>query len=316
MRLAQLVLNDALQKNVLLGKYTAARLGGAADWLYIAKSDESELIRVVQAAWADGLPVRVIGGGANILVADSGVRGLVVINRIAEIVPHPPTPSPSQAGREGEKALSVTAGTSLTALSRKCQSMGLRGFEWAVAVPGTLGGAVINNAGAHGGDTAACVIDVRVLEPDGVREYTRADLDYAYRHSTLKSRADRQFVVLGATLHFEPDDPDAIQARMDEYNAYRKRTQPAGASLGSVFKNPPGDSAGRLIELAGLKGLRVGSATVSEKHANFIVNDDATGSADDYHQLVRRVQAEVLARFGVQLEAEIEFIGDFEGRRV
>ncbi len=338
MRLTQLGLSDALQKNVLLGKYTAARLGGAADWLYIAKSDESELIRVVQAAWADGLPVRVIGGGANILVADSGVRGLVVINRIAEIAPHPPTPSPTRGEGEntgvrnfsihpiqptpsltrgeGENALSVAAGTSLTSLSRKCQSMGLRGFEWAVAVPGTLGGAVINNAGAHGGDTAACVIDVRVLEPDGVRDYTHADLQYAYRHSTLKSRADRQFVVLGATLRFEPDDPDAIQARMDEYNAYRKRTQPAGASLGSVFKNPPGDSAGRLIESAGLKGLRVGSAAVSEKHANFIVNDDAAGSADDYHQLVRRVQAEVLARFGVQLEAEIEFIGDFEGRRV
>ncbi len=317
MSLSELALGDALQKDAPLGKYTAARLGGAADWLYIAKSDESELCRVVQAAWSDGLPVRVIGGGANILVADSGVRGLVVINRLSEITPHPPPPSqPSAASRtrgEGESGLYVTAGTSLTAISRKCQSLSLKGFEWAVAVPGTLGGAVINNAGAHGGDTAACVVDVRVLEPDGVRVYAHVDLEYDYRHSALKSRADRRFVVLSATLRFESDDPAAIQARMDEYNAYRKRTQPVGASLGSVFKNPLGDYAGRLIESAGLKGLRVGSAAVSDKHANFIVNDDAAGSAGDYHRLVRQVQAEVLARFGVQLETEIEFIGEFEG---
>ena len=298
MTLETLGLGDALQKDAPLGKYTAARLGGVADWLYIAKTDESELMTVIQAAWSDGLPVRVIGGGANVLVADSGVRGLVIINRISEIVHHP-------------AYISVTAGTSLTALSRKCQSLGLKGFEWAVAVPGTVGGAVINNAGAHGGDTAACVVDVRVLESDGVRVYTDTDLAYDYRHSALKSRPDRRFVVLSANLRFETDDSAAIQARMDEYNAYRKRTQPAGASLGSVFKNPPDDYAGRLIESAGLKGLRVGSAAVSDKHANFIVNDDAAGSADDYHRLVRRVQAEVLARFGIQLETEIEFIGEF-----
>lgn len=298
-RLAALGLGEGLTPRAPLGKYTAARLGGAADWLYIAKQDESELIAVAQAAWADGLPVRVIGGGANILVADAGVRGLVIINRLADIAQTSPD------------TLMVTAGTALTALSRKCQSLGLTGFEWAVAVPGTLGGALVNNAGAHGGDTAGCVVDVRVLEPDGVRVYTHADLAYAYRHSALKARPDRRFVVLSATLRFRPDDPAAIQARMDEYNAYRKRTQPAGASLGSVFKNPPDDYAGRLIEAAGLKGVRVGSAAVSQKHANFIVNDDAGGSAEDYHRLVRHVQSTVLAQFGVQLETEIEFIGEF-----
>lgn len=320
--LADLELGEALQPNALLGKYTAARLGGVADWLYIAKRDESELIKVVQTAWEEGLPVRVIGGGANILVADSGVRGLVVIQRISEIVPQPLNPPLPQSGEgdfieenshASEGLLTVTAGTSLTTLCRKCQSLGLSGFEWAVAVPGTVGGAIINNAGAHGGDTASCVVEVRVLEPDGVQVYTHADLDYDYRHSALKARAGRRFVVLSATLRFKPDAPDAILERMEEYNAYRKRTQPAGASLGSVFKNPTGDYAGRLIEAAGLKGLRVGSAAVSEKHANFIVNDDANGSADDYHRLVRQVQTEVFARFGVQLETEIEFIGEFKG---
>lgn len=295
-----LLLGDTLQPDAPVGRYTAARLGGAAEWLYVARHDEDELIKVIRAAWAADLPVRVIGGGANILVADSGVRGLLVVNRVVglDVLPDGLT-------------LSVAAGTSLTQLCRRCQALGLAGFEWAVAVPGTVGGAVVNNAGAHGGDTAASVVEVRVLEADGVVTYAHADLDYAYRHSALKSRPDRRFVVLSALMRFTPGDPAEIQARMDEYNAHRKRTQPGGASLGSVFKNPPGDFAGRLIEAAGLKGLRVGSAMVSDKHANFIVNDDASGSADDYYRLVRQVQAAVLAHSGVTLETEIEFIGEF-----
>jgi UDP-N-acetylmuramate dehydrogenase len=295
-----LALGEALASDAPLGKYTAARLGGNADWLYVAKHDEAELIAVVRAAWAADLPVRVIGGGANILVSDAGVRGLVVVNRHADITPTSPTD------------LHVSAGTMLTQVCRRCQALGLAGFEWAVAVPGTLGGAVVNNAGAHGTDTAAAVQAVRVLERDGVHTLPHAALGYAYRHSALKARPDRRFVVLSAALRLTPDDPALIQARMDEHNAYRKRTQPGGASLGSVFKNPPNDYAGRLIEAAGLKGLRVGSAMVSDKHANFIVNDDAAGSAGDYYRLVRAVQREVAARFGVQLETEIEFIGAFE----
>lgn len=290
-----------VEQDAPLGKYTAARLGGPAQWLYVARHDEDELIQVVQTAWRAGLPVRVLGGGANVLVADAGVRGLVIINRQAGIEP---TPNPN--------VLAVRAGTSLTQVCRRCQALGLRGFEWAVAVPGTVGGAIVNNAGAHGGDMAGCVVEARVLHPDGLQTYPHAALDYAYRHSALKARPDRAFVVLSALLRFQPDDPTAIQARMDEYNAYRKRTQPSGASLGSVFKNPAGDYAGRLIEAAGLKGLRIGSAQVSERHANFIVNDDAAGSADDYHRLVREVQRIVHERFGVLLETEIEFIG-FEG---
>ncbi|MBK8138671.1 MAG: UDP-N-acetylmuramate dehydrogenase [Chloroflexi bacterium] len=292
-------LGDRLQRDVPLAKFTAARLGGPADWLYMARSDTDELTAVVRAAWAAGLPVRVIGGGANVLVSDLGVRGLVVINKITRVE------------AVGEGLLQVSAGTPLTYLCRECAARGLRGFEWAVAVPGTLGGAAINNAGAHGGAMRDTVVSATVVEPESAREWSAADLAYDYRHSALKSRADRRYLLTGALLRFDSDDPAAISARMDEYNAYRKRTQPPGASLGSVFKNPPGDYAGRLIEAAGLKGFRIGSAQVSPIHANFFLNEGGSANAADYYALVRHVQAAVLAHSGISLEPEIEFVGAF-----
>lgn len=292
-------LGDRLTRDMPLARFTAARLGGPADWLYIARNDADELVAVVRAAWADDVPVRVIGGGANVLVSDAGFRGLIVINKIARI------------DAAGENLLRVSAGTPLTHLARECVARGLRGFEWAVAVPGTVGGAVINNAGAHGGAMTDTVVEITVVEPDREHVWLQADLDYGYRHSTLKSRPDRKYLVKDALLRFTPDDPAAISARMDEYNAYRKRTQPPGASLGSVFKNPSGDYAGRLIEAAGLKGHRIGSAQVSPVHANFFLNDGGTANAADYYALVRFVQQTVAALSGVMLEPEIEFIGAF-----
>lgn len=309
-------LGDRLLQNEPLARFTAARLGGAADWVYIARNTNDdpgaateELVEVVTTAWNEGLDVRVIGGGANVLVADDGFRGLVVVNHIDNI----------QAGdwHEGRN-LSATGGTSLTHLARKCASLGLSGMEWAVAVPGTVGGAIVNNAGAHGGCIANSVADVVVLEADGVNNrpgvqlYTRDDLLYDYRSSILKSRMDRRFLVLLATFVFIPDDPALIQTRMNEYNSYRKRTQPPGASLGSVFKNPPDDFAGRLIEAAGLKGARRGAVQVSDVHANFFVNVDGAGRASDYYALIRHVQHIVADEQGVNLEPEIEFIGTFE----
>ena len=292
-------LEDRLTRDVSLARFTAARLGGPADWLYIARTDPDELVTVVRAAWAEGLPVRVIGGGANVLVSDSGFRGLIVVNKIARIE------------TAGEHLLRVSAGTPLTHLSRECAARGLRGFEWAVAVPGTIGGAVINNAGAHGGAMTDTVVEATVVEPDSERIWTHADLAYDYRHSALKARPDRRYLVTDTLLRFTADDPAAINARMEEYNAYRKRTQPPGASLGSVFKNPPGDHAGRLIEAAGLKGHRIGSAQVSPVHANFFLNQGGTANASDYYALVRHVQQTVAAQSGVMMEPEIEFIGAF-----
>lgn len=298
--LAQLQL-DNLQQDAPLAKYTAARLGGNADWLYIAKESNQQLVDVVQSAWDDGLPVRVLGGGANVLVSDKGVRGLVVINRVTEI----------QFGEWHEgRTVSATGGTGLLRLARECAAKGYAGFEWAVGVPGTVGGAIVNNAGAHGDDMAASVADVVVYEAEkGAQLYTNSDLQYTYRHSALKVREDKRFVVLLSTLKLPKDDPDAIKARMAAFNAYRKRTQPPGATLGSIFKNPPNDYAGRLIEASGLKGYRIGGVMVSDVHANFIVNNDAT--ATEYYDLIRHVQHTVKAEQGVELELEIELVGDW-----
>lgn len=296
-------LGDRLLQNEPLARYTAARLGGAADWLYIAKDSSDELVQVVMTAWGAGLPVRVLGGGANVLISERGVRGLVVINHVSDIL--------FGDWHEGRN-ISVTGGTGLTVLARKCQSKGLSGLEWAVSVPGTVGGAIVNNAGAHGGTMADAVCDVVVLEADrGPQLYTVADLNYAYRHSSLKVREDRRFVVLLATLALKPDDPDKIEARMQEFTAYRKQTQPPGASLGSIFKNPPGDYAGRLIEAAGLKGFKIGNVEVSPIHANFFVNV-GEANATDYYRLIQHVQNAVKQHSAVDLELEIELVGEWD----
>lgn len=293
---------DGLEQNATLAKYTAARLGGSADWLYVARNTIEELVTVVRAAWADGLPVRVIGGGANILISDKGVRGLVVVNHITDIQ--------FEDWHDG-RTVSATAGTGLLRLARECANHGIAGMEWAVGVPGTVGGAIVNNAGAHGGAMADSVADVVVLEADRpVQLYTKAELQYDYRHSILKSRTDRRFVVLLATLILPHDDPEAIRERMEGFNAYRKRTQPAGASLGSIFKNPIGDYAGRLIEASGLKGLQRGGVEVSPVHANFIVHS-GTATASDYYALIREVQEKVHQQQGVELELEIELVGEW-----
>jgi UDP-N-acetylmuramate dehydrogenase len=280
-----------------LARYTAARLGGAADLLYVARESEAELSAVVSAAWAQEVPVRVLGGGANVLVADSGVRGLVVINDV------------SQVSFQADGIVEVSSGHALTVLARKCATHGLSGFEWAVSVPGTVGGAVVNNAGAHGGDMAGNVVSVRLLEDSaGVTTLMQAELACAYRTSALKQRTDHRYLVLSARLALTTDEPEAIQARMAAFIAHRKRTQPPGASLGSIFKNPPGDYAGRLIESCGLKGFRMGGARVSPVHANFFVND-AGATAADYLALVAHVQRVVHEQTGMMLETEIEMIG-------
>jgi len=285
-----------------LARYTAARLGGAADMLYIARESTEELAAVVSAAWEQQIPVRILGGGANVLISDKGVRGLVVINDVTEI----------QFGdwHDGHN-MAATAGVGLTVLARKCQSRGLSGLEWLVSVPGTVGGAIVNNAGAHGGDINRNLCEAVILDAEkGAQLWTREELAYGYRTSALKSRADKRFLVLMGVFALQPDDPQAIQERMDHHIAYRKQTQPPGASLGSIFKNPPGDYAGRLIESAGLKGYQIGGAQVSPIHANFFINT-GSATASDYHALIRHVQEVVHKTAGVELEMEVELVGEW-----
>jgi UDP-N-acetylmuramate dehydrogenase len=226
-----------------------------------------------------------------------------VINKVSEI---------TFGDWHGGRTVSATSGTGLTMLANRCQAKGYAGMEWAVSVPGTVGGAVVNNAGAHGGDMAGCITDVVVLEPTGPQLMTREMLDYDYRYSALKARTDRRFLVLLATFKLPPDEPDAIKQRMNAFVAYRKSTQPGGASLGSIFKNPPGDYAGRLIESAGLKGYRIGDVMISERHANFFVNVGAgRATATDYHKLIDHARRVVFGQTGVMLELEIELVGDW-----
>lgn len=293
----------ALQPNANLAKHTVARIGGTADWLYVARPTDSleNLVQVVKAAWHENLPVRVIGGGANILVSDNGVRGLVVVNHITQI---------EFGDWHDGRTVSASSGTGLLMLARQCAAQGITGMEWAVGVPGTVGGALVNNAGAHGDDMAKIVADVVVLETTGPKLYTNADLQYSYRYSALKARADKRFLVIMATFCLPPDDAAAIQARMNEFNAYRKRTQPPGASLGSIFKNPPGDYAGRLIEACKLKGFTIGSAQVSPVHANFFINV-GSATATDYYALIQHVREVVLRETGVELELEVELVGEW-----
>jgi UDP-N-acetylmuramate dehydrogenase len=295
---------DGLLENQPLARFTAARLGGQADYLYIARDpDYRDTLALLRLAWDSGLDVTVIGGGANILVSDAGIRGLTIINRATQI----------ENDVDGAGArITVSSGTNLIRLSRYCQENGLSGMEWAIAVPGSVGGAVVNNAGAHGSDIARSLARAQVFEAErGECWHEIADLDYAYRHSRLKQRADRRYFVKQAQFVLPRDDRDLIQARMDHNNNYRRRTQPPGASLGSIFKNPPGDHAGRLIEAAGLKGLRVGSAQVSPVHANFIVSRDEEASARDYMALIRMVHKRVYEVFDLRLELEIQTLGDW-----
>ncbi|GAB4569218.1 MAG: UDP-N-acetylmuramate dehydrogenase [Anaerolineae bacterium] len=289
-----------LKRQEPLARHTAARLGGPADALVVVRS-LADLLFAVHFAWGQAVPYRILGGGANVLVSDRGFAGLVIVNRADGVT------------IEEDGTVKAESGANLSSLARRCMARGMAGLEWAVNVPGTVGGAAINNAGAHGGDMAASVRWVVVHRPGGVERLNRDEMRYAYRESVLKG-STTPFVVTWVELGLQPGgDPEALQATAAEYVAHRKRTQPPGASLGSIFKNPPGDYAGRLIEAAGLKGVQRGQVQISPVHANFFVNIGAGGTAADYVALIRLAQSEVWKQFGVRLEPEIELLGDFDG---
>ena len=288
-----------------LERFTAARLGGPADYLYIAKNPNyHDTLEILRQAWEQALPVTIIGGGANILISDKGVRGLCIINRATRI---------SHQIGGNEALVTVSSGTNLIRLVRYCQEHGFAGLEWAIAVPGTVGGALVNNAGAHDGDMTRALESALVYEAaEGERRYRVDELDYNYRFSRLKARADKRFFVMDAVFRLIREDPNTILDRMEQFSAYRKRAQPPGASLGSIFKNPAGDYAGRLIEAATLKGYRIGDVRVSPIHANFFVNHGGAASASDYFALIQHVRKVVQERFGIQLELEIQTLGEWD----
>jgi UDP-N-acetylmuramate dehydrogenase len=294
-----------LQRNAPLSRYTAARLGGPADVLLTAGSAD-ELAEIVTRLWALEAPFTILGGGSNVLVSDAGVRGIVVISR------NPPGTGIRFVEQADPPTVWAEAGVNFGALARQAARRGLAGLEWAVGIPGTLGGAVVGNAGAHGGDMAGSLRVAEILHrPQAERvSWPVERLDYGYRTSLLK-RQPGQAVMLGAELLLAHSTPDAVQAKMDEFTEQRRRTQPPGASLGSMFKNPPGDYAGRLIDAAGLKGARFGDAEISPLHGNFFINRGQATAADLW-ALIDLAQKTVAEKFGVMLELEIALVGEWK----
>jgi UDP-N-acetylmuramate dehydrogenase len=289
---------DAVQENISLAPYTSARIGGLADVMITVKSAD-ELASVMQFIWEHELPHYVLGGGSNVLVSDKGVRGIVVLNKAKEVL--------FETG--DSPTVWCEAGVVFSNLANRCASKGLAGLEWAATVPGTVGGAVFGNAGAFGGDMSANLIHAELLTKNGRERYSVEQMGYNYRTSVLK-RGEIKAIVLSALLRLKNSTKDEVSVKIEQFSERRKATQPPGASMGSMFKNPAGDHAGRLIEAAGLKGTRIGTAEISTMHGNFFVNHGET-RASDVRELIDLTRTTVKQKFGIELELEVELVGEW-----
>ena len=284
-----------------LARFTTMRVGGPAD-LYAAPVNPFELRGLVRLARGRDVPYTLLGRGSNVVIADAGVRGLLIHVR-------------AQGYEIADDRLVADAGLPMAKAATATAEAGLSGLEFGLAIPGNVGGAVWANAGAHDSDVAAILESALILEADGTQaSLGPAALGLAYRESRFRhaSPDGPAAVILGATFRLVPVDLAAIRARLDEIRRWRQAHQPLGIpSAGSVFRNPPaGQSAGALIDRCGLKGHRIGGAVVSEKHANWILNDQR-GSAADVRTLGELVRATVARETGVALAFEIQFLGDW-----
>jgi UDP-N-acetylmuramate dehydrogenase len=287
---------DGVVEDAPLAPYTTWRVGGPADIVCAATSVDA-LVAAVAAARAQGVPWRTLGRGSNVLVSDEGVDGLVILNRAASLVIHDAT---AQA----------ESGVLLSVLARRTAGAGLAGLEWGAGIPGTVGGGLVSNAGAHGGCMADTLQQVQLLDGSGAIRWDAAtSLELAYRHSRLRHSSQQDELVLRAEFALAPEDPQVLHARMAEQKRQRQMTQPLSSpTAGSVFKNPPGESAARLIDQAGLKGMCIGGATVSTRHANFMVTS-AGACSTDLAGLITLVQERVCALYGIHLDLEVQAIG-------
>ncbi len=294
------IFGDKLQENVNLSDYTTVHVGGKADGFVVIHSIE-EIITAVSALHQNGIPYKLIGSGANIVVSDSGYRGVILLNRAhnVKIDTHGPVP-----------VVIAESGANFSSMGRTTALRGFYGMEWAATIPGTVGGAIYGNAGAFGSNTQSCLIEADIFTSENGRQtWLTEQFYYEYRSSILK-REKSSAVILTATFMLEPGDTKIAMVRIKEFNTKRRSTQPPGASMGSTFKNPPGDYAGRLIEAAGLKGASVGDMQISEQHANFFINR-SEAKAKDVYELIQLAKNAVFEKFGVRLETEIELLGEF-----
>lgn len=310
---------------VVLAPYTTMKVGGPAEYFATVQTVD-QLIRLVRWARTVELPYFLLGGGSNVLISDAGVRGLVIYNRCRQVrIDAAPC---CVFPLDDRPFIFAESGGSMAGLARRTVSAGLTGLEWAVSLPGTVGGAVVNNAGAYGGAVQDNLYNALILGADGdIEETPAAQLQYSYRSSLLKSAPPRGAadapaivqagfgpVVLSANFRLAAGDGGVIAAQAEQNLQHRRRTQPVEPSLGSTFVNPPGDYAGRLIEAAGLKGAAAGGVQVSRQHANFLINPGGVGAARaaDVATLIRRVQQVVAQQFGVVLTPEVQFVGEWQ----
>jgi len=292
-------LGDKVRENVSLAPYTSARIGGPADVLITAESAD-DLARTIKLLRKQEIDYLILGGGSNVLVSDRGVRGVVVLNRAKGVRFH----------NGDEPSVYAESGVIFSNLANRCASKGFSGLEWAATVPGTIGGAVYGNAGAFGGELAGNLVWAELLTENGREKFNAEQMSYGYRTSILK-RGELDAIVLSAELRLQNSTKEAVSATIEQFSAHRKATQPPGASMGSMFKNPNSDYAGKLIESAGLKGTRIGNIEISPVHGNFFINHGAT-KADDVRALIELVLKTVKEKHDVELELEIEFVGEWD----
>ena len=295
-KLEGIVSKEAILQNEPMSKHTTFRIGGNADVFVSPKV--GQVSEIMALAKEYDVPVTIVGNGSNLLVGDKGIRGLVL-----------------SFGKEAEEiqvdgsCMIVSAGALLSKIATEAAKRSLTGFEFAAGIPGTLGGAIVMNAGAYGGEIKDVLISATVLTPEGeVIELANSELELSYRHSCIPEKG---YIVLEAVLEFMPGEESMIREKMAELKKSRVEKQPLEyPSAGSTFKRPEGHFAGKLIQDAELRGYSVGGAQVSEKHCGFVVNKgDAT--AEDVLQLIEDVKRIVKDKFQVELEPEVKMIGEF-----
>ena len=293
-------LGERVAFDVALARHTSLRIGGPADAM-VTPSDREDLSRALAISHEHGLPTRVLGAGFNVLVREGGLRGVVLrLKKLRAIE------------RVAPDRLAVEAGASHATITRFCAEQGLAGLEFGAGIPGTLGGWLAMNAGIGVREMKDVVRSIELMDRRGavLPKIPRARLEFRYR--TLAGLPEGG-VILSAELEVEPSDPTRVQAEIDRLLAHRQQTQPLDVpSCGSVFRNPPGDFAGRLIEAAGLKGAREGGAEISALHANFIVNRGGA-SACDVLRLIERARTAVAQQTGIELETEVQLVGEPRG---
>ncbi len=293
--------NGRLQENVRMANFTTMNIGGKADALLIVYT-AVEMENFINKLWKMDIPFVILGSGSNVLISDKGIRDVVLINHAHNLRINTNI-QPASVWAE--------SGANLAQVARQTALRGLSGLEWASAIPGTVGGAVYGNAGAFKKDISCNLLHAEILHRlNGKQIWEKEQFGYSYRTCILK-KEPQEAIILSVTFVLEKGDPDMIISHMEDNRQKRMKTQPPGPSLGSIFRNPEGDKAGRLIEAAGLKGKKNGNAEISSMHANFIINT-GNAQAQDVLDLILLTKQAVESNFGIHLIPEIQIIGEWD----